>query len=137
MSCWEDIWKGRWAACTRPSRQAQRVHAEDAGTVQGATDASDAFRNTGRPVQELYREAGLQSRKLAQAGGWFGAWVGLVFGTKLIQLSLRRRRSDYQPERTNCVACGRCFWYCPSEQVRLGLIQVEQSALSNQTASRH
>jgi NosR/NirI family transcriptional regulator, nitrous oxide reductase regulator len=114
-------------------RQAERVYAEDSGNVQGSTDASDVFRATGRPVQELYREAHEHSRNLAYAGSWFGAWVGLVLGAKLIHLSIRRRRSDYQPERTNCVACGRCFWYCPSEQLRLGLIgNCQQPTISPQ-----
>ena len=50
------------------------------------------------------------------AGAWFGAWVGLVIGVKLIHLSIRRRRTDYMPDRAGCVSCGRCFWYCPGEQ---------------------
>ena len=57
-------------------------------------------------------------------GGWFGAWVGLVVGVKLIHLSVRRRRTDYQPDRTACVSCGRCFWYCPGEQARRGWIEI-------------
>jgi formate hydrogenlyase subunit 6/NADH:ubiquinone oxidoreductase subunit I len=47
----------------------------------------------------------------------------LVVGVKLIHLSIRRRRTEYQPDKANCVSCGRCFWYCPVEQLRLGLIQ--------------
>lgn len=78
-----------------------------------STNAALAFRNTGRPTAELYREA-LELRKwFAVAGSWFGAYVGLVIGVKLIHLSIRRRRTDYQPDRSACVACGRCFWYCP------------------------
>ena len=50
----------------------------------------------------------------------FGAWVGLVVGVKLIHLSIRRRRAEYEPDPANCVSCGRCFWYCPQEQARLG-----------------
>ena len=53
--------------------------------------------------------------------GW--AWVGLVIGVKLVHLSIRRRREEYVPDRAGCVSCGRCFWYCPGEQARLGLIQ--------------
>ena len=44
-------------------------------------------------------------------------------GIKLVSLSLRRRCTDYQPDKANCVSCGRCFWYCPPEQVRQGLIE--------------
>ena len=99
-------------------RQAERVRSEQTGLVQGTTDASDAFRNTGRPAADLYAEAIRLRGVSRQAGGWFGAWVGLVVGVKLIYLSVRRRRADYQPDRAACVSCGRCFWYCPCEQVQ-------------------
>ncbi len=48
---------------------------------------------------------------------------GLVVGVKLIYLSVRRRRADYQPDRAACVSCGRCFWYCPCEHARHGEIK--------------
>ena len=55
-------------------------------------------------------------------GGWVcGAWIGLVVGAKLIGLSVRRGRTDYEPERGACLACARCFEYCPNERVRLGI----------------
>lgn len=94
---------------------AERLRREETGQVEDTTDGSEAFRNSGRPIEELYSDAiGLQHR-FAWLGGWLGAWVGLVIGGKLIQLSLRRRRTDYQPDRSGCVSCGRCFWYCPIE----------------------
>ncbi|MGB7735082.1 MAG: 4Fe-4S ferredoxin, partial [Thermoguttaceae bacterium] len=96
-------------------RQAERVYQEQSGEVQGTTDASDAFRNTGRPAGELSAEATRLRGAFRQAGGWFVAWVGLVVGVKLVYLSVRRRRTDYQPDRAACVSCGRCFWYCPCE----------------------
>ena len=52
-----------------------------------------------------------------------GAWTGFVIGVKLLHLSVRRRRDDYQADRAGCVSCGRCYWYCPVEKVRLGLIK--------------
>ena len=48
--------------------------------------------------------------------GWlFGAWVGLVVGAKLISLSVRRERTDYEPDRGACVSCARCIEHCPHE----------------------
>jgi Fe-S-cluster-containing hydrogenase component 2 len=46
-----------------------------------------------------------------------------VIGVKLLSLAVRRRRVEYVANQAGCVSCGRCFWYCPVEQVRLGLIQ--------------
>lgn len=111
-------------------RLAERIRLEKTGMVQDTTDASDAFRNTGRPVIDLYHDAISLRQKFAFAGGWLGAWVGLVIGIKLIHLSVRRRRVDYQPDPAYCVSCGRCFWYCPEDRARLGLI--ENAAVGNQ-----
>jgi ferredoxin len=86
-------------------------------------DAVEAFRNTGRPVPELHAEALQLRQRFRWLGGVLGAWTGLVLGLQLISLALRRRRADYEPDRANCVSCGRCFWYCPPEQVRQGLIE--------------
>ncbi|MBN1590937.1 MAG: 4Fe-4S binding protein [Pirellulales bacterium] len=105
---------------------AERIWAEDHGLVEGTTDASDAYRNTQRPIDELIRAAVLQRDKLAWAGGAFGAWVGLVIGVKLIWLSRSRKQVDYAPDTANCVSCGRCFWYCPQEHIRQGWIGAEE-----------
>jgi ferredoxin len=50
----------------------------------------------------------------------FGGWIGLVIGLKLISLSVRPGRTDFEPARGACVACARCFTDCPNERVRLG-----------------
>jgi hypothetical protein len=104
-------------------RLAEQLRQEDLGLAAATTDASDAFRTTGRPAAGLYEAAVARRSQFGRLGGWLGGWVGLVVGGKLIHLSIRRRRTDYRTDRSSCVSCGRCFWYCPSEQVRLGLIQ--------------
>ena len=61
-------------------------------------------------------------QRFVWAGWGFGAWAGLVIGAKLIGLSLRQRRTDYEPDRGACLACARCFSACPNERVRTGLM---------------
>jgi NosR/NirI family transcriptional regulator, nitrous oxide reductase regulator len=98
-------------------RLAELVRQEDMGEISpSSSHETEAFRDTGRPAEELYREASALLASFRVAGTWFGAWVGLVIGVKLIYLSIRRRRTDYEPDRAACVSCGRCFWYCPGEQ---------------------
>ncbi|MBN2022722.1 MAG: 4Fe-4S binding protein [Pirellulales bacterium] len=117
-------------------RLAQRIRAEEQGLIAPVTDpdaqveteetrAVDAFRSSGRTDGDLYAEADMQVARLGTAGMLLGAWTGLVIGAKLVHLSIRRRRTDYTAEPSRCVACGRCYRYCPREQVRLGLLQEE------------
>jgi polyferredoxin len=105
------------------ARLAERVYLEQTGVFTDTSDASDGFYRTGRPVAELYAEAYQIRARLGTAGGWLGGWVGLVVGLKLVALSRRRRRHDYEPDPAVCVSCGRCFWYCPKEQERRGMIR--------------
>jgi NAD-dependent dihydropyrimidine dehydrogenase PreA subunit len=100
-------------------RLAERVYLEDAGKVEGTTDASTAFRATGKTVEELYDEASGIVAKFGVGGWLLGGFVGLVIGLKLMGLTVRRQRPDYEADRASCLACGRCFEYCPREQVRL------------------
>jgi hypothetical protein len=64
----------------------------------------------------------------------FGGWVGLVVGVKLIALSMRQSRTDWEPDRGACFACARCFLSCPNERVRLGLMPASELPLPPATA---
>ena len=100
-------------------RLAERIYLEETGEVEDTTDASVAFRATGKEISELYKEASNIRAQFGFGGWFFGGFVGLVIGLKLIGLSVWRRRQDYEADRAGCLACGRCFAYCPREHVRL------------------
>lgn len=72
--------------------------------------------------REILQQAIRKQDQFRIGGILFGGWVGLVIGVKLISLSLRRQRNDYEPDRGDCFACARCFQYCPNELVRRGVI---------------
>jgi NosR/NirI family nitrous oxide reductase transcriptional regulator len=99
-------------------RTAERVYLEEAGQVTGTTNASDAFRATGQASEILYRDATEIRGRFAVGGALWGAFVGLVAGGKLVALSVRRRRTEYEADPAGCFACGRCYQYCPKEQER-------------------
>ena len=100
-------------------RLADRVHLEEAGKVEGTVDMTDAFYASGASRETLDADAGAIERKLVLGGALFGLWVGLVILVKLVHLSIRRRRDDYEADPAACVSCGRCFAYCPVERERL------------------
>jgi len=116
---------------------AERVHQEDLGLVADTTDASAAWRATGAPVADLYTAAQDLRRRYVLAGRLCGLWIGLVIGLKLITLAIRRRRKDYEADQARCIACARCYLYCPQELRRLGLPVPEAppSALEGVVAS--
>jgi len=100
-------------------RLAERINLEESGQVPDTTDASDAFRASGQTITELNKEAYLLVNHFV-LGGWFlGGFMGLVIGGKLIRLTINQTRKDYLANRSQCLACGRCFSYCPMEQERL------------------
>ncbi len=99
-------------------RLAEQVQLENLGRTAKTTMASEAFRGTGQSTAKLNEKAETL-RKAFLRGGWvLGAFLGLVFGCKLISLSIRRKRLDYTPDRGKCISCGRCFAYCPREHLR-------------------
>lgn len=102
-------------------RLANRLWLEEHGRVEGKTEATDAFEILGRPPMDAYREA-VELRERFDSGSWvLGMWVGLVLGLRMICLSVRRHRSEYQADPASCVACGRCYAYCP-----VGLVAATQ-----------
>lgn len=81
------------------------------------TLATKTFRTQGKPEAQLVDEA-LVLRKRMNIGGWLlGGFVGMVFGVKLIEISTNRHRKDYEADKTKCFSCGRCYPYCPSDDM--------------------
>ena len=84
-------------------------------------EALSLQRAADNPAEILKAAADLR-RRFDLACGLFGGWIGLVIGLKLVALSVRQSRTDYEPDRGACLACARCFTACPNERVRLGLM---------------
>lgn len=78
-----------------------------------AAQATEAFRASGRPLQQLQAEALAIEGRFRPAAAAAGALLGLLFGAKLIALTRRPARSDYETDRALCLSCARCFRFCP------------------------
>jgi polyferredoxin len=79
----------------------------------------EAFYGQGGTIEELsVRIEKIQSgfRIYSTAAG---ALIGLVIGFTLIGLSVKRTRKTYEITDAACVNCGRCFSYCPQNQLRI------------------
>lgn len=97
-------------------RLAERIHLEESGILTDTTLESRSWRETGRTKSELTSEAFLIRQRFKKWGYFFGGFLGLVFIVKLIELSIRRKRESFEPDRATCFSCGRCFEACVKEQ---------------------
>jgi polyferredoxin len=112
-------------------RTARLLYAEEEKWVEtsGSFPETRGLVQLGTPSNEVYQQALRTSKMFGVAGMGLGAWIGFVIGAKWISLTLRHRRTEYAVDPARCVACGRCFWYCPNQnEHRLLLITQDTSA---------
>jgi ferredoxin len=70
--------------------------------------------------------AAIAARKNLALGGWIlGGGFGLFVGLRLLGFSIWTKRTDWEPDAGDCVACARCFRSCPQELIRLGITPPE------------
>jgi ferredoxin len=100
-------------------RLAAQIQREDAGLAQTTTLESDTFRASSRTLEALRTEAAAVTRRYATGGPLFGGFVALLAGLAWLGTFRRRRSADFEPDRGECLSCGRCFAYCPREHLRL------------------
>jgi formate hydrogenlyase subunit 6/NADH:ubiquinone oxidoreductase subunit I len=65
-------------------------------------------------VEQLAAQVAIIKKDFRFYSGVVGAFFGLLIGLTLIGLSTKRTRKFYDIDDANCVACGRCFDYCPN-----------------------
>ena len=116
-------------------RTARLLHAEEEKWIAtaGTFPETRGLIQYGTPSEVVYDRALQAEKRFKIAGIGLGAWMGLVIGIKLVSLTLRRRRTDYEVDSARCFACGRCFWYCPNQKgQRLLLVEEGGNILERQ-----
>lgn len=98
-------------------QMADRVLLEEQGLVTDTTEQSDAFRATGNTPESLYEEAAQIQTQFNVGSCLAGAFLGLVAGLKLVQVSVRKERHGYEADQAGCLACARCYSACPQQRV--------------------
>jgi len=93
-------------------RLAERVALEKAKLVTDTTEESRAFYETSTTTEALLANGQRIKDKVRNGSGILGAFIGLVVACKLLALSIRRKRTDYEPNRGDCYSCARCSDAC-------------------------
>ncbi len=94
-------------------RIAEQVSLHSAGLLPGETNEVMAFEHAAGDAGILYEQARVIQRRFDRYSWYFGGWIGLVIGVKLLALALRRRRTEYEIDQGACLACARCYPSCP------------------------
>jgi ferredoxin len=76
----------------------------------------DAFKSSGKTTEALYAEAASIIDDFYWGGMLLGAFLGLVIGLTLMQMTRFYFRTDYLPDKGNCLSCARCIDYCPVDR---------------------
>lgn len=76
----------------------------------------EAFYMEGRTMDDLAASADAVRAQFRTISTWCGAFMGLVLSIALIRFSVKRRRETYEIDMSSCVACGKCFEYCPQNK---------------------
>ena len=115
-----------FAQTARDVKLAQVVRQAES-EVGGVSDpvAADAFVRGGEESEALYARAAALERRFRHGSVVFGVWFGLVGGVLLAVYSRQKVRKIFETDPSDCVACGRCFAFCPREQVRVQEIRKE------------
>lgn len=71
------------------------------------------FLASGQTMEGLVEEASMIRGQFYKGGWILGAFLGLAFGIMFSRKTIYRNRTDYEPDKGNCVSCGRCMDYCP------------------------
>lgn len=103
----------------REVRLYHMIMAHEADPDGELTLEAEAFYSQGRTIEDLTASYQQVQDDFKVYGTIAGALIGLVVGLKLINLSLKRTRKEYEISYGNCIACGKCFEYCPQNRKKL------------------
>ena len=76
----------------------------------------ESFLSQGGEAEKLKQKVEIVKEDFKKYSTIAGAFIGLVLGLTLINLSVKRSRKEYEIDHDDCVACGRCFSYCPQNK---------------------
>lgn len=71
------------------------------------------FMSSGRSLDDLVNSATIVREKFYTGSWLLGIFMGLVIAFTILNQLMFRSRKDYEPDKADCVSCGRCMDFCP------------------------
>ena len=101
------------AQTNRDVRLLNEVLSFEANPLQDLSLEMEAFFKNERTLEEVAEVAEARRADFRLYSTIAGGLIGLVFGLMFINLSTKRTRKEYEIDDAECVACAKCFSYCP------------------------
>lgn len=79
-------------------------------------DTVRGYQATRQPPEALLERADAIRQTMTTGAMLLGGSLGVIVGAGLLSASLHRTRTDYRPDPARCVACTRCYTYCPRQR---------------------
>lgn len=95
--------------------QSNIPQAENLSYIQ---EAVAVYLAEGGSPERLAQAASEQMERYRFAGGLLGMLIGLLIGIKVLVAFTSRPINQYYADPGLCLACGRCFVFCPREHLR-------------------
>jgi NosR/NirI family transcriptional regulator, nitrous oxide reductase regulator len=100
-------------------RLALQVAREDAGKAASTTLESITFRTSSETAASLQARADTARAAFGRGAPLLGGFLAFVIGAGFLATWRRLRREGHEPDRGECIGCGRCFASCPREHLRV------------------
>ena len=94
----------------------ERIAKEDRQLVKESILETETFRVEGKTAAELHTESLAIKEQFKIGSALLGAFMALIISIKLVELSVVKKRTIYEPHKETCFSCGRCYPYCPVEE---------------------
>ena len=104
------------ARANREVRLYEMVTRYESGPGDVMEDEVEAFYSQGRNLTELSASKDEVLARFSLYSTLCGILIGLVVGCKLLEMSLKRGRKEYEIDYERCVGCAKCFDYCPQNR---------------------
>jgi ferredoxin len=92
---------------------AREIRLEKEEGLKAVSKPAVAFFESGRTEAQLFEEEQQIIGRFRNGAPWVGIFLGLALGIGFFRISLRKIRTDYEPDRGRCYSCGKCLKYCP------------------------
>ena len=113
------------ARANKDVRLMRMLNEYDAAPDEGMTPEVEAFYEMGRSIDELTERVDATLLSFRHWSLIAGGMIGLALGCRLIRLSVKRTRKTYEIEPAACVACGKCFNYCPQNKSKINTDKIK------------